>query len=547
MQKGTLRRLTICGKKKQQWLTGLDAMSGGTPDPDAPILDSAGNVRTMLVYTPASGVIPCSSGILVLREDAEEASAIELLERTGWAERAERDHYLILLPDPAPTGWNTTSDPDGPDDVDYLTKLLQSGPPQFLIGCKVHRTSRYLAGFGAKAASLAAAVAGTHGELLAGLFAEGACRIETGKACSGAPVPAWLVGCEPALVQGFEDAALAGETVCRSFAQADRRTYESAWDQLFFGIRRMATGGFGSLVHKKTETEMGLIPHLNDRSLDDGTGLAHDWYEAVPPAAEGKLPLLFVLHGGATSAKYCAEQTLWHELGQKYGFLVVYPQACVNSVWNPGLDTRLPSDEAYLLALYRDLLRRYPIDTARVYCTGFSMGGLMTHVMGMLHPEIFAAIAPFSGLLFDEYWKGEQDGLPYLLPERLKDRTEPMPLIQFHGTQDGTWRGGELSRLQDYWARRNRVEAPFSEAKPHKTEGKDGRFHVYSGDDAAGVPMYVFVSVQGLPHGVDLRQPYLAWRYLRGFSRLADGTLVLRGAQAAEQSTGTVLTDWMPD
>ena len=500
----------------------------------------------MLIYTPASGVIPCSSGILVLREDAGEASATELLERTGWAERAERDHYVILLPDPAPTGWNTENDPEGPDDLDYLTKLLQSGPPQFLIGCKVHRTSRYLAGFGETAATMAACVARTHGELLAGLFAEGAKRMPVGKDASGAPVPAWLVNCEAALAQSLEDAAISGETLCRSFDKADRQNYESAWDQVFFGMRRMATGGFGSLVHKKTEVEMGLIAHLNDRSLDDGTGLAHDWYEAVPEAAEGKLPLLFVLHGGATSAKYCAEQTLWHELGQKYGFLTVYPQACVNSVWNPGLDTRLPSDEDYLLALYRDLCRRYPVDETRVYCTGFSMGGLMTHVMGMLHPEIFAAVAPFSGLLFDEYWKGEEEGLPYLLTRRLLDQTAPVPLIQFHGTQDGTWRGGELDRLQDYWAKRNGVEAPFQKETPPRTEGADGRFHVYSSANSEGVPMYVFVSVQGLPHGVDLRQPYMAWRYLRIFSRRPDGKLAITAAARAQQH-GTILTDGFPD
>lgn len=547
MLKGILHRLTICGKKKQKWLTALDAMSGGTPDPDAPILDSRGNVRTMLIYTPASGVIPCSSGILVLREDAEEASAAELLDRTGWAERAERDHYVILLPDPAPTGWNPENDPEGPDDLDYLTKLLQSGPPQYLIGCKVHRTSRYLAGFGKKAGTIAALVGRTHGELLAGLFAEDAGLMPVGTDASGAPVPAWLVNCTPELVQSLEDAALAGETLCRSFDGADRQNYESAWDEVFFGIRRMATGGFGSLVHKKTEEEMGLIPHLSDRSLDDGTGLAHDWYEALPPVSKGKLPLMFVLHGGATSAKYCAEQTLWHELGQKYGFLTVYPQACANSVWNPGLDTRLPSDENYLLALYRDLCRRYPVDKSRVYCTGFSMGGLMTHVMGMLHPEIFAAVAPFSGLLFDEYWKGEADGLPYLLTERLREPTEPMPLIQFHGTQDGTWQGGELDKLQGYWAARNGVEAPFTEEKVYCTEGIDNRFHVYSAANHSGIPMYVFVSVQGLPHGVDLRQPYMAWRYLSKFSRLPDGTLSVRGAQIVEQHGSALLTDWMPD
>ena len=37
------------------------------------------------------------------------------------------------------------------------------------------------------------------------------------------------------------------------------------------------------------------------------------------------------------------------ELGEKYGFFVVYPQATAHSVWNAGCDIRLPSDEEYLL------------------------------------------------------------------------------------------------------------------------------------------------------------------------------------------------------
>ena len=48
------------------------------------------------------------------------------------------------------------------------------------------------------------------------------------------------------------------------------------------------------------------------------------------------------------------------------------------------------------------------------------MGSLMTQCMGMLHAELFAAIAPFSGYLFPSYWDGPQlsETQPFALTAR---------------------------------------------------------------------------------------------------------------------------------
>lgn len=107
MLNGTLEKIALCKSRPAPGCRNeFEAMLHSRPDPDAPVRDSAGNIRSLYLYRPASGVIPCSAGIVVLRETGGEASAVRLLEKTGWAERAERDHYAILLPEPAPGGWS---------------------------------------------------------------------------------------------------------------------------------------------------------------------------------------------------------------------------------------------------------------------------------------------------------------------------------------------------------------------------------------------------------------------------------------------------------
>jgi predicted peptidase len=41
--------------------------------------------------------------------------------------------------------------------------------------------------------------------------------------------------------------------------------------------------------------------------------------------------------------------------------------------------------------------KNYNIDESRIYLTGHSMGGIGTWYLGARHPEIWAALAPFSG------------------------------------------------------------------------------------------------------------------------------------------------------
>ncbi len=78
----------------------------------------------------------------------------------------------------------------------------------------------------------------------------------------------------------------------------------------------------------------------------------------------------------------------------------------------------------------------YPIDTARIVLTGFSMGGYGVYRTFYEHPERYRALAVFSGApdLGSRYFEGE--GHPSFLEERNLVKFKGVPVFIFHGRED---------------------------------------------------------------------------------------------------------------
>lgn len=68
-------------------------------------------------------------------------------------------------------------------------------------------------------------------------------------------------------------------------------------------------------------------------------------------------------------------------------FVMIAPQ-CTASWWNTDV----------LQQLYKEVLKKYHVDSSRVYLTGLSMGGYGTWNWAQTSPEKFAAIVPISGV-----------------------------------------------------------------------------------------------------------------------------------------------------
>lgn len=90
------------------------------------------------------------------------------------------------------------------------------------------------------------------------------------------------------------------------------------------------------------------------------------------------------------------------EVRARYGSYVLVPQFPVRSAnYGPPSPDQYAQHSAALVAaleLVEHFARENAVDRARIYATGFSMGGSAAWLAPVLKPDLFAAIVPISGI-----------------------------------------------------------------------------------------------------------------------------------------------------
>lgn len=138
-------------------------------------------------------------------------------------------------------------------------------------------------------------------------------------------------------------------------------------------------------------------------------------------------PLVVNMHGLNGNAEQQINGSAMNSVAEANEFLVVYPNA-TNSDWSQSPDHNVSFvAETLLDALKND----FAIDDSRVYATGMSQGGIMSYLLGVSHPDRFAAIAPVGGTR--AFFSGGSGLFPTFV-ERVPER--PLPLLHIHGTAD---------------------------------------------------------------------------------------------------------------
>jgi len=136
--------------------------------------------------------------------------------------------------------------------------------------------------------------------------------------------------------------------------------------------------------------------------------------------------LVLNFHGFTSDAPQEAILSLMNDKADNAGFIVAYPYGTGTPLsWNAGACCGTAASSGVDdIQFVRDILAtasdKLCIDTTRVYATGMSNGGFLSHRIGCELADRFAAIAPVAGVL----------GVPSCTPSR------PMPVMHFHGTAD---------------------------------------------------------------------------------------------------------------
>ncbi len=186
----------------------------------------------------------------------------------------------------------------------------------------------------------------------------------------------------------------------------------------------------GITVNTKTEDITG-----NGESL---------WSEYIPDAAldadDGTVPLVLLLHGNGNDNRVQPETSGWIELASEEGFICVAAEHQGSSGYTP-LATQTGNgiydvEMGGVIKLINKLLEDYPqLDSSRIYTTGLSLGANYSYNLGILYPDIFAAVSGHSGTFGNpdllEIAQNEAiDGnfVPLYMVGGLQDAYKPLPV-----------------------------------------------------------------------------------------------------------------------
>ena len=110
-------------------------------------------------------------------------------------------------------------------------------------------------------------------------------------------------------------------------------------------------------------------------------------------------PLVFTLHGRTGTAMQIARGNHYNLKSRMTNAIFVAGQG-LGTTADPA-DTGWPNTNGQDIAFVRALLAwmnaNYCVDQARVFSTGFSYGGIMSHTIGCQMSDVFRAIAPMAG------------------------------------------------------------------------------------------------------------------------------------------------------
>ena len=307
-----------------------------------------------------------------------------------------------------------------------------------------------------------------------------------------------------------------------------RRLNRRIWKDFLYPVRRWMSEPGGSLrMPEDPGRRLGCEYHYESVG-----GWMREWYVYVPQQVRENphqsVPVVFISHGYTCSGEIYLGNSEWNRVADRYGFLVIAATGPYDYIRGEGENTAckfentqlpawnifgkqgLPDEIAFFRHMLADVKTRYQVDEERIYATGHSWGSMMTQYLGMAMPEVFAAIAPCSGVLFDEH-----DKTLLKNPQVISKPACDLPVWMFVGERE-PWLfphfpEGENAPARSIrlWWQRNHMEG---DAPDTFREGwvQQGRWND-RGWDKNGIPMIRYSWITDLPHATMPEMSFRIW------------------------------------
>lgn len=268
---------------------------------------------------------------------------------------------------------------------------------------------------------------------------------------------------------------------------------------------RYGMGPRSNMISNRTDLESKQVAH---RRFIDSNGIDREYLVYFPSAYIGskkKFPMVVAYHGASQSMRNMMANGLWYDLADREGIILVYPESTLvpllpelsggkafayRPLWSLN-EENAHTEEAYANELLDRVITEFPVDEQRIYCTGHSMGCMMTNYLGSSAvSHRFAAMGATSGCLRIRAHSG----------------TQPIPVFMTIGQFD-LWSyllsdEGPVAAQIDMWLLRNGLATEDS-VQAIRTIGvryKEGTYNNYIWKDSCGIPWLRYAWISGKHH-----------------------------------------------
>lgn len=527
-----------------------------------------GDTGLATYYLP-EGLQPWANAVIVLTPDNTTAEAFADTEiGEQWKAVCEENKMAVAFLAPVDGTWNL--DGQGADDgaiVNQLYFTMRSKSVKLDAPFSMDKTHTALVGYGEGGAAAllfgaeyatdfanitavdattvsAEAFAAIGEQVVIPFPADGTQAIaEMNVLAKNVPTPVWFIHSEIENALGYYLAAgqaqvaeaneyaetvyAAENAAVRIWVSSDAKDPATIWNAFAGQNKRFMGMEDGGRVEFVVDKTTGFTFHEEEIN-----GETRRWITYVPSSYDGSksVPVVMSIHGYTASAASMVEESRWHEIAEKEGFIVVYPQGMVRdlpmmgnvpcAMWLGGAFTMLagemdPMTDAVVLNTILDKTEAaYNVDKSRVYCTGHSNGSMMTFTLAANGASRFAAVAPIGA--FSTLEITDKALLPVWAMCGEFDSAATPAMVEGNAT---------VTMLQS-WNAHNGV----SEAAPAISEQHGGQWKTMTFENADGVPMVRFTNVLRTAHIYMPEQPQAIWYdFFADFTRGEDGTLYYEG------------------
>lgn len=124
--------------------------------------------------------------------------------------------------------------------------------------------------------------------------------------------------------------------------------------------------------------------------MESGETVYYHIPETVKENRDTKVPLVLFMCGTSCDPVENCVDSGWIEESDKENFIVVSPDYNNYATY---------SETDFLMSVVDEMVDRYPIDTERIYSTGFSNGGAASVALTSDYPDVFAAISAMGWMV----------------------------------------------------------------------------------------------------------------------------------------------------